>query len=166
NGVFAERASAKRRQRLSDFVYAHPAFTAEKRAEQEKELRATHVAQPAIGAVSIGALRVLDGFGVRPEAAAGHSYWELTALCPGGWFDAPALHSLSRLRGQLMAEVREGDPGSMLAVHASVETVQRTLREQRLDLVIANRNSPSQLVLSGATPEIERAAKVFAERKA
>ncbi len=86
-------------------------------------------------------------------------------LCAAGWFDSPSLHSLSRLRGQLMAEVREGDPGSMLAVHATADAIECTLRDERLDLVVANRNSPNQSVLSGATTEIDRAAKLFSQRR-
>ncbi len=151
--------------RLSDRIYPHPAFHPEDRAAQEKDLRATNIAQPAIGAVSLGAMRVLDGFGVHPDAAAGHSFGELTALCVAGCYDSKSLHSLSRLRGQLMSEVREGDPGSMLAVHAPVEQIEQAIREEKLDLVIANRNSPRQSVLSGATHEIERAAKVLTARQ-
>jgi acyl transferase domain-containing protein/NAD(P)-dependent dehydrogenase (short-subunit alcohol dehydrogenase family) len=163
NAVFGERPGADNR-RLSDFIYPHPAFTADARAEQERALRATSVAQPAIGAVSLGAMRVLDGFGVRPDAAAGHSYGELTALCAAGCYDSAALHSLSRLRGQLMADVREGDPGSMLAVHAPLAQIEAALRDERLELVIANCNSPRQAVLSGATREIERATHALGGR--
>src|SRR5438270_12331938 len=84
-------------KRLSDYIYAHPAFTPENRAAQEEALRATWVAQPALGAISLGALQVLAHFGLRPEATAGHSYGELTALCAAGCFDAPSLFELSQL---------------------------------------------------------------------
>src|SRR5262245_33736140 len=134
NAVFAERAAATA-ERLSDFIYPPAAFSANARTAQEQALRATSVAQPAIGAISLAAMRVLDGFGVRPDVAAGHSYGELTALCAAGCYDSASLHSLSRLRGQLMADVREGDPGSMLAVHAPVDQIERAIRDERLDLV-------------------------------
>jgi acyl transferase domain-containing protein/acyl carrier protein/NAD(P)-dependent dehydrogenase (short-subunit alcohol dehydrogenase family) len=148
--------------RLSDLVY--PPFVAGTKERQEEELRATENAQPAIGAISLGALRVLEGFGVAPEAVAGHSYGELTALCAAGRIDQPALHNLSRLRGRLMAS-GEGDKGSMLAVSAPLAAVEEALAEEKLELVIANRNAPTQAVLSGSTAEIERAASVFAQRK-
>src|SRR5262249_36179997 len=80
NAIFAERPGASP-ERLSDLIYPPPAFSADARAAQEQRLRATSVAQPAIGAISLGAMGVLDSFGVRPDAAAGHSYGELTALC-------------------------------------------------------------------------------------
>ncbi|MEO2005715.1 MAG: beta-ketoacyl synthase N-terminal-like domain-containing protein, partial [Candidatus Poribacteria bacterium] len=69
---------------LSDLVYPHPAFDDDARQLQENVLRDTRNAQPAIGAVSLGALALLRGFGVTPVAAAGHSFGELTALCASG----------------------------------------------------------------------------------
>ncbi|QWV95388.1 SDR family NAD(P)-dependent oxidoreductase [Geomonas oryzisoli] len=148
------------RKRLSDLIYPPSAFDEATRAKQEEELRATQAAQPAIGATSLGALRVLRSFGVEPNAVAGHSYGELTALCAAGRLDESALHELSRLRGQLMG-AGAGDKGSMLAVSAPLEKVAEVVAAEKLDLVIANRNAPTQAVLSGTTAEIKRAAAVF-----
>jgi len=58
--------------RLSDLIYPHPAFDDEARQLQENRLRDTRNAQPAIGAVSLGADSVLRRFGVAPVARAGH----------------------------------------------------------------------------------------------
>jgi acyl transferase domain-containing protein/acyl carrier protein len=150
-------------RRLVDLLYPHPAFTPEARRAQEEALRSTDVAQPALGAVSLGAWRVLEAFGVRADAFAGHSYGELTALCAAGRLDEEAFHSLSLLRGQLMA--RGDAPGGMLAVKATEAVITGVLREEGIDLVLANKNAPEQTVLSGATSEIDRAAAAFARRK-
>ncbi|MDD2853792.1 MAG: beta-ketoacyl synthase N-terminal-like domain-containing protein, partial [Desulfuromonadaceae bacterium] len=149
---------------LSDVIYPPTAFDDGAREAQESALRATDVAQPAIGAVSLGALRVLESFGLVPDAAAGHSYGELTALCAAGKIDAASFHALSRLRGRLMAS-GDGDLGTMLAVSAPLADMQTLLAEERLDLVIANRNAPNQAVLSGSSVEIIRAAEACAARK-
>ncbi|MDU0457952.1 MAG: SDR family NAD(P)-dependent oxidoreductase [Geobacteraceae bacterium] len=151
-------------KQLSDLIYPASAFDTETRERQEEQLRATEAAQPAIGAVSLAALKILESFGIKPEAVAGHSYGELTALCAAGVFDETVLHELSRLRGRLMG-AGSGDKGSMLAVPAPLATVEKIIAEEGLDLVIANRNAPSQAILSGATAEIERAAKILADRK-
>jgi acyl transferase domain-containing protein/NAD(P)-dependent dehydrogenase (short-subunit alcohol dehydrogenase family) len=148
---------ALRRKRLSDFIYPHAAFDLDGRSFQEQELRATDVAQPAIGAVSLGAWRVLERFGVRADVFAGHSYGELVALCAAGAFDSASLHMLSRERGRIMASFHGDDAGSMLAVHAPTTDIERVLRDEALPLVVANRNSPSQCVLSGRTDAIARA---------
>jgi acyl transferase domain-containing protein/acyl carrier protein/NAD(P)-dependent dehydrogenase (short-subunit alcohol dehydrogenase family) len=149
--------------RLCDLIYPVSAFDAEAREKQERALRATQAAQPAIGATSVGAFRMLQSFGVSPAAVAGHSYGELTALCAAGRLAEADLHALSRLRGRLMGE-GNGDKGSMLAVSAPLEKVSEVIAQEKLDLVIANRNAPSQAVLSGTTAEIKRAAQVFSSR--
>ena len=149
--------------RLSDRMFPHPAWNPEQAQAQEKSLRATDVAQPALGAASLAALKVLARFGVKPDAFAGHSYGELVALHAAGRYDEKTLHELSGLRGRLMA-AGGGDLGSMLAVQCSLAELERAVAEEKLDLVVANRNAPAQNVLSGATPEIERAAKALAAR--
>jgi len=148
---------------LSDFIYPRPVFTPAEKQAQADDLRGTAIAQPALGAAELGAYRVLSGFGLAPEAFAGHSYGELTALCAAGVFDEASLFSLSKLRGALMAR-GEGDRGGMLAVQAGLADVEKVMKEEKLDLIIANKNAPAQFVLSGRTEEIKRAAEVFTKR--
>ena len=148
--------------RLVDSLNPHPAFDDDSRAEQEAELRATQTAQPAIGAVSLGALRVLEQFGITPDATCGHSYGELVALCAAGRVSPEELYELSRLRGELMAG-GEGNHGSMLAVADESDQVLALIQQHNLDLVVANHNAPRQVVLSGVTDEIDRAAEILSE---
>jgi acyl transferase domain-containing protein/acyl carrier protein len=153
-------------QRLSDYIYPHPAFTPEAKAAQDAALRATNIAQPALGAVSLGAWRVLEMFGATADAAAGHSYGELTALCAAGRLGLAAFHSLSRLRGRLMADAAKGgNGGTMLAVFAPQETIAAILRDEHLDLVLANKNAPQQTVLSGRADLIDKALSAFKARQ-
>ena len=149
---------------LVDLIYPLPQFTAEAKQTATAALQATEVAQPALGAVSLAAGRVLARFGMSADAVAGHSYGELVALCAAEVFTTETLHNLSRLRGELMA-AGTGDRGSMVAVSAPLEQVETFLTEESLDLVIANRNTPEQAVLSGSTAEIERAIKLLNQRK-
>ncbi len=69
--------------RLSDLIYPPSCFRQDDRTRQQETLRETRFAQPAIGAVSIGLLHLLEDFGVRPVLVGGHSFGELTALCRG-----------------------------------------------------------------------------------
>jgi len=149
---------------LVDLIYPLISFTAEDRRANEEALRATDVAQPALGAVSLGAWRILEHFGLRADAAAGHSYGELTALCAAGRLKPDAFFRLSRLRGRLMADTA-GSEGAMLAVHACEEKIRQILQAEKLDLVLANKNAPQQTVLSGPTAAVERAAAAFASRQ-
>ncbi|CAN5641936.1 hypothetical protein BH11PLA2_BH11PLA2_15790 [soil metagenome] len=148
--------------RLSDLIYPPTRYGEELKRADDAALRATDAAQPALGAVSFGAWMMLAGrFGLQADAFAGHSYGELPALAAAGVYGPGELFTLSRRRGELMAAPREGDPGSMLAVLAPLEQIERTIAEAKLNLVIANHNSPSQFVLSGPTLDIEKAVDAF-----
>jgi acyl transferase domain-containing protein len=139
---------------LSEFIYPQPAFDDATRKAQESALRATEVAQPALGAVSLAALRVLARFGVRPAHAAGHSYGELTALAAATCLNSQDLFTLSRARGELMA-AGSGERGTMAAVQAPVEAVEALLPQDG-SVVIANKNAPNQTVVSGATAAVDQ----------
>lgn len=155
NQVFNQRAD----ESLSNIIYPIPVFAEVDRKQQEETLRQTQNAQPAIGAVSLGAFNVLHHFGIEADVAVGHSYGELTAMHTAGYYDSESFHHLSRVRGELMNE-GEGDRGSMLAVVADYDRVKAVLTENNIDLVIANHNSPSQVVLSGASDQVDAFATI------
>jgi acyl transferase domain-containing protein/acyl carrier protein/NAD(P)-dependent dehydrogenase (short-subunit alcohol dehydrogenase family) len=148
---------------LAEKIYPRPAFDDDSKVSNIKELTATENAQPALGVVSLGAARIMERFGVAAEAVAGHSYGELTALCAAGVLSSADLFRLSRLRGELMA-AGTGDRGSMVAVSAPLSTIEQFIDEHSLDLVLANRNTPTQGVLSGSTSEIDRAYQLLTQQ--
>ena len=156
-------ASADSTERVSDRIFPHPVFDERARAQQQAALTRTDVAQPALGAVSLGMLRVLERFGVRPDCTAGHSYGELVALRAAGRIDDDGLRRLSALRGRLMAE-GTGDRGTMVAVQAPLPDLDRMLADEGIDAVLANRNSPSQGALSGTLDAIDRAVRACTSR--
>jgi acyl transferase domain-containing protein/NAD(P)-dependent dehydrogenase (short-subunit alcohol dehydrogenase family)/acyl carrier protein len=150
--------------RISDVIYPPTNFAEGAKAAQDVALRSTDVAQPAIGAVSLGAWRVLsERFGLTAEAFAGHSYGEVTALAASGRLNLPDFAFVSRQRGELMAaqKAKHGDAGAMLAVIAQLDKIQAVILTQKLNVTLANLNSPTQTVLSGSTTEIERASQAF-----
>ena len=153
-----EDATASAATRPSDRIFPHPVFDERARSEQQAALTRTDIAQPALGAVSLAMLRVLQRFGVCPDCTAGHSYGELVALRAADRIDDDGLRRLSRLRGRLMAE-GTGDRGTMVAVQAPLDDLDRMLADDSLDVVLANRNSPSQGALSGTRDAIESAVR-------
>ncbi|MCD6527201.1 MAG: acyltransferase domain-containing protein, partial [Desulfuromonas sp.] len=148
---------------FSELIYPHSLFTKQDQAAAMANIQATQNAQPAIGTVSLGAWNYLQEYGIEAQAFAGHSYGELTALCAAGCYSSGDLYRLSQLRGQLMAG-DGSDKGTMLAVSASLDAIETMLSEENLDLVLANRNTPKQGVLSGGRDEIERATVLCKER--
>ena len=150
---------------VSDRIYPHSVYDDAGRQASEEALRATDLAQPAIGAVSLGLLRILEGFGVQPDLVGGHSFGELTALCAAGRIDDASLTMLASRRGSLMAACAAKASGAMLAVFAPIEEVATLIQDYDLDLVIANKNAPRQCVLSGAIGEVERVRQILEDRR-
>ncbi|MGH9232023.1 MAG: beta-ketoacyl synthase N-terminal-like domain-containing protein, partial [Acidimicrobiales bacterium] len=132
------------------------AFDDAGRDAQRRAVTDTRVAQPALGLADLAAATVLERFGVRPDMVAGHSYGELVALCVAGALDRATLLRLSEARGQAMVDAVPGsDPGGMVAVSATRERLDEVLAG--VDVVVANDNHPTQLVVAGTTPAIDEA---------
>ncbi|WP_030213127.1 type I polyketide synthase [Streptomyces sp. NRRL WC-3626] len=141
---------------LSRVAFPPPLVDEVGRAAQETALRATAYAQPAIGALSAGHFRYLTELGFAAEGFLGHSFGELTALYAAGVYDEDTLHRLARARGSAMspASGQADDTGTMAAVFAPEERVAELLA-RREGLLVCNRNAPDQIVVGGATAEIE-----------
>jgi len=143
----------------------------------EEELTLTANAQPAIMAVSIAVLRVLEREGrvrlsERAAFVAGHSLGEYSALCAAGALGLAQTARLLRLRGAAMqAAVPKGE-GAMAALLGLDLGPARGVAAAAAEGEVceaANDNAPGQVVLSGHTGAIERAillAKDFGARKA
>jgi len=153
---------------LGELIFPKPAADRKETAKQEENLRRTDAAQPAIGAASLGMLKILERFNVAPDMAAGHSYGELAALHAAGRLDEETFFSLSTDRGRFMAAAGDndsGESGTMLAVKAPLEEIDALLATLDTDVILANRNSPSQGVLSGSSEGIKIAQKACKEKK-
>ncbi|MGR8007751.1 SDR family NAD(P)-dependent oxidoreductase [Streptomyces hypolithicus] len=142
---------------LSRVAFPPTLFGPDVRTAQESALRATAYAQPAIGALSAGQFRYLTELGFTAEGFLGHSFGELTALWASGALDDDAFFALARARGKAMAPPSEAgfDAGAMAAVSAPEERVAELLAE-RTGVVVCNRNAADQIVVGGATDEVER----------
>ena len=134
----------------------------------EKDLLRTENTQPAVFIVSMAVLDVLRMAGIEPQAVAGHSLGEYSALvCAGALEFADALR-LVRRRGELMAEVNKRTPGTMAAIIG--------LDPERVeDLCLhaayladgtvepANYNEPGQTVISGTGQAVAQASELAAQ---
>ncbi|ORB47953.1 type I polyketide synthase, partial [Mycolicibacterium rhodesiae] len=141
---------------LPGVVFPEPVFDAAAADAQKKELTAMANAQPAIAATSLAQLALLDLLGVSADAAAGHSFGEVTALAAAGVLPTESLVETARMRGTLMNEAGQGKDGAMLAVSATADDVRALLATQPESgsLVIANDNAPTQVVLAGYETDI------------
>ncbi|MGH3826268.1 MAG: beta-ketoacyl synthase N-terminal-like domain-containing protein, partial [Pseudonocardiaceae bacterium] len=146
-------------RRWADTLFPPAAFDLDGARQRELRLRDTRVAQPALGIVGLGVHHLLTELGVVADMFAGHSYGELVALCAAGAFDAAALLEVSEARAEAILGAAGDDPGMMAAVSACAVQVEPVLRAAGLaeQVVVANHNSPRQVVISGPSALVERA---------
>ncbi len=139
----------------------------------EDELTLTANAQPALMAVSIAAMRVMEKGGLslkdKVSYVAGHSLGEYSALCAAGTFSLADTARLLRIRGNAMQAAVPVGEGAMAAIigleAADVEAVCSTAGREGV-CQIANDNGGGQLVISGAKSAVEEAAKLASEKGA
>lgn len=132
-------------------------------------LTLTENAQPALMAVSLATMRVLErekGWRVSDASfVAGHSLGEYSALAAAGSLSVSDAARLLRIRGQAMQDavpVGEGAMAALLGV--DMETAANVAAEASsatgLVCQVANDNAPGQVVISGAKAAIDRAAEI------
>lgn len=156
--VFAEVDDALG-QRLSELMWNGPADA----------LTLTENAQPALMAVSLAVMRVLEaekGWSVTSARyVAGHSLGEYSALAAAGTLSVSDAARLLKIRGQAMqvaVPVGEGAMAALLGVDLDVAAKVAAAAAEATGLVcqVANDNGPGQIVLSGAKAAVERAMEI------
>ena len=138
----------------------------------EDQLILTENAQPALMAVSMAVVRVLQGQGkvdLAKTAAfvAGHSLGEYSALAAVGTFSLADTARLLKLRGQSMQKAVPVGVGAMAAlIGAEFEQAKEIAAEAAQGEVCeaANDNAPGQVVVSGHKTAVERAIKIAADK--
>jgi len=150
-------------EKLTDIMWNGP----------EETLTLTANAQPALMAVSIAAIRVMQarGLDLKSKVAyvAGHSLGEYSALCAAGTFTLSDTARLLRIRGNAMQAAVPAGKGAMAAIigldHAAVQAVCDSVASLG-SCQIANDNGGGQLVISGEKAAVEKAAELAKEQKA
>ena len=148
--------------RLDRAVFPPPAFTDEERAVQAKNVTEMATAQPSIAAVSLGYMSLLDQIGIKPDAAAGHSFGELSALAAAGRIPSTKLLVSARKRGEFMAEAASTQAGAMIAVRSDADTIS-ALIDETSGVVVANDNAPNEVVIAGSVESIDAFAAKLKE---
>jgi [acyl-carrier-protein] S-malonyltransferase len=140
----------------------------------EDELTLTENAQPALMAVSMAVVRVIerdDGKDVAAFAAfvAGHSLGEYSALAAAHAFSLEQTACLLKLRGQAMQKavpVGEGAMAALLGIDIDDAEAIAAVAAGGGVCATANDNAPGQVVVSGDVPAVERAIELAKDRGA
>jgi [acyl-carrier-protein] S-malonyltransferase len=140
----------------------------------ENELTLTENAQPALMAVSLAVVRVLEeecGVRLAEKAAfvAGHSLGEYSALAATGALGLADTARLLKRRGQAMQQavpVGQGAMAALLGLDLDVAQEVAAAAAQGDVCACANDNAPGQVVVSGDKAAVERAVEIAGERGA
>jgi [acyl-carrier-protein] S-malonyltransferase len=134
----------------------------------KETLTLTENAQPALMAVSMAVIRVLEREkGIKladtVKYVAGHSLGEYSALAAAGAVSLSDTARLLKLRGQAMQKAVPVGQGAMVALlGVGLDVAQKVAAEAAQGDVcqVANDNEPTQVVLSGSKAAIDRVAEV------
>lgn len=137
----------------------------------EADLTLTENAQPALMAVSLAVLRVLEAeggldIGAAVKCVAGHSLGEYSALTAARSFDLGDAARLLKTRGRAMQQAVPVGAGGMAALLGTDLEGAQALAEAAAEGEVcspANDNAPDQVVLSGHATAIDRAVAMAAD---
>ena len=115
-----------------------------------RDLERTDRAQPALFAVEYALAKLLESYGVRPAAVAGHSIGEYVAATIAGVFDLPTAIKAVSARARLM---QAAPGGVMVAVALSPDEISQYLAP---DVDIATVNDPGSCVIAGTADNIRK----------
>lgn len=124
------------------------------------ELRNTDLVQPCLLTACAALMLPLQQAGIRPSYVAGHSLGEYTALYASGALTFDAAIRLVRRRGELMAKMQLGTMAAILGLDGARVSELCDAAGDRGTVVVANFNTPGQVVVSGEPHAVEEVSRL------
>jgi acyl transferase domain-containing protein/acyl carrier protein len=121
----------------------------------------TENAQPALFALEYATAKLLEHYGVRPDAVLGHSVGEYVAACVAGVFSLEDGLRLIAVRGRLMGSLPAG--GAMASALGDASKVHEAILPYHDTLAVAAYNGPDQIVISGREDTLAQVRANLAE---
>lgn len=134
-----------------------------------EELKLTEKTQPSILTTSIATYKVLLENGIKPEAVAGLSLGEYSALVASGVVDFKDAVKVVKQRGKYMQEEVPAGVGAMAAILGlGPKEVEEACKEASSIGIVepANYNCPNQIVIAGEVKSVEKAIELCKEKGA
>jgi [acyl-carrier-protein] S-malonyltransferase len=133
------------------------------------ELTLTVNLQPAVTAVNLACLAILEKRGLSPDFSAGHSLGEFSALTTAGIISREDTLRLVFERGKLMHREAVRNKGAMLAIIGlRIDAVSELVSQAAKNGIVsvANHNTETQIVITGAPDPVNAAGELAKERGA
>ena len=132
--------------------------------EENERLNETMYTQPAILTTSVAFYRLLKSAGITPDAVAGLSLGEYSALVAAEALDFKEAVALVAKRGRFMTEAAPSGTGKMVAVMNADRTLLEEICTQASTYGIvapANYNTPQQIVIGGEVAAVDHALEML-----
>ena len=133
---------------------------------QDDKLNQTNYTQISIFSASMVIYKTLiNQIGldiINPKIVLGHSLGEYSSLVANKSLRLSDASNLIKIRGELMHSAIDPNTSGMAAlIGKNAEFIDYIITNNNLDIVIANDNSPMQVVVSGLVDQINKAEKIF-----
>ena len=128
-----------------------------------EDLTQTVNLQPAVTAVNLACLTVIEKEGITPDICAGHSLGEYSAICASEIVSREDTFRLVFKRGELMHREAEQNKGAMHAIIGlSIDMVEEIVSEAKTAgvVAVANHNAEKQIVITGAPDPVKKASSI------
>jgi [acyl-carrier-protein] S-malonyltransferase len=134
-----------------------------------EDLTQTVNLQPAVTAVNLACLTIIEKEGVTPDICAGHSLGEYSALCASDIVSREDTFRLVFKRGELMHREAVKNKGAMHAILGlpidAVAQIVEKVKEEGV-VAVANHNAEKQIVITGSPNPVEKASSLAASQGA
>ncbi|WP_019781550.1 ACP S-malonyltransferase [Streptococcus sobrinus] len=134
--------------------------------QDEEKLNQTRYTQPAILTTSVAISRLLKEKGIEPDAVAGLSLGEYSALVAAGALSFEDAVALVAKRGQFMETAAPAGTGKMVAVmNTPVDVIEEACQKAQDKGYVrpANYNTPAQIVIGGDVAAVDAAVENLKE---
>ncbi len=144
---------------LTNIIFSDEHDSEQDVKRKQNRMTDTEITQPAMITGDIALYRLFKMYDLEPAAVAGHSLGEYGALVASEVMDFKNALLASSARGREMANIEIEDKGKMASVAAGEKEVQEILDSIDGYVIVANKNSYSESVISGASKAVEEAVE-------
>ena len=134
--------------------------------EENEKLDLTEYTQAALVTTCLAMTKVVEERGLKPDVTAGLSLGEYCAISVAGGMKEEDAISLVRKRGILMQNTVPAGEGAMAAILGMDASVIEEGIKDLEGVTVANYNCPGQIVITGETKAVEKAAEILKEARA
>ena len=131
--------------------------------EENEKLDLTEYTQAALVTTCLAMTKVVEERGLKPDVTAGLSLGEYCAISVAGGMKEEDAISLVRKRGILMQNTVPAGEGAMAAILGMDALVIEEGIKDLEGVTVANYNCPGQIVITGETKAVEKAAEILKE---